>query len=348
MSKYNVTVIGSGPGGYSAAIRASQLGYNVAIVERENLGGICLNWGCIPSKSLLTSAHLLEEMKRASEFGLKAQGVEPDFPAVIQRSRGVANAMEKGVEYLMKKNKITVVTGEAKFKDRNRLEITADGQTTELESEKFIIAVGARARSLPGIEMDGEMVFGYRKAMTLPEKPGSLCVVGAGAIGVEFSDFYASMGTKVTLLEYLPAVLPNEDAEVSKLLKRNFEKRGIEIHVGVKVQSATPNGTNSVQVEWEDAKGAKQSAQFDKVLMATGVAANTEGLGLKNLGVRLEKDRVVVNDRYQTDVDNIYAIGDCIPGPALAHVASAEGIRAAEAIKISSGRKAAADAHLEY
>ena len=329
MSRYNLIVIGSGPGGYVAAIRAARLGLSTAIVERETLGGICLNWGCIPTKALLTSAHLLEEARRAAEFGLKIESVEPDFAAIIARSRKVAGEMEKGVGYLMKKNKITVVQGTARFQDRNKL-IVSDaegGQEKTLEADRFIIATGARARSLPGIEMDGEFVFGYREAMSLQTAPARLGIVGAGAIGVEFADFYASMGTRVTMFEYLPALLPVEDKEVSTTLERSFKKRGVGIHTGVQVQGAAPSeldGKKGVALSWKAGEEVKTEF-FDAVLMATGIAANTENLGLENLGIRMVKDRVQVDERYQTSVSNIYAIGDCIPGPALAHVASMEG-----------------------
>lgn len=333
MSRYHVVVIGAGPGGYVAAIRAAQLGYSVAIVEREKLGGICLNWGCIPTKSLLESAHRLEDMRRAAEFGLKINGdVSPDFDAVIARSRGIADEMSRGVEYLMKKNKLTVIYGSARFVDHFKIEVTNGEERSEIEADRFIVATGARSRSLPGMQIDGKRIVGYREAMTQSKIPARLCVVGAGAIGVEFADFYASMGSEVTLLEAMPHVLPLEDEEVAKVLARSFQKRNIKILTGVRVQEAVVNG-ETISVQYTDAKAEKQKADFDLVLSAAGVAANTDGLGLEELGVRMSRDRVVVNDHYQTSIANIYAIGDCIPGPALAHVASIEGIRAAEAMK---------------
>ncbi|MCR9142441.1 MAG: dihydrolipoyl dehydrogenase [bacterium] len=340
MSRYHVVVIGAGPGGYVAAIRAAQLGYSTAIVERERLGGICLNWGCIPTKSLLESAHRLEDIRQASDFGLRISGeIAPDFQAVIQRSRGIADEMSRGVEYLMKKNKLTVISGEARFIDHFKIEVTnGEGEKSEIEADRFIVATGARSRSLPGIPIDGKKIVGYREAMVQEKLPGRLCIVGAGAIGVEFADFYTSMGSEVTLLEAMPHILPLEDEEVAKVLARSFQKRNIKIQTGVRVQEAQVDG-DIVKVKYTDAKSEGQSAEFDLVLSAAGVAANTDGLGLEELGVRMSRDRVVVNDHYQTSIANIYAIGDCIPGPALAHVASIEGVRAAEAMKYGANHE---------
>lgn len=340
MSRYHVVVIGSGPGGYVAAIRAAQLGYSTAIVERERLGGICLNWGCIPTKSLLESAHRLEDIRRASDFGLRVTGdVGPDFAAVIARSRGIAEDMSHGVEYLMKKNKITVIPGTARFLDNFKIEIKNGEERSEVEADRFIIATGARPRSLPGLQIDGKKIIGYREAMTQTKIPARLCVVGAGAIGVEFADFYRSMGSDVTVLEALPHILPLEDEEVAKLLARSFQKRDIKVLTGVRVQEGVVNG-ETVLVKYTDAQKQTQQAEFDLVLSAAGVAANTDNLGLEELGVRLSRDRVLVNDHYQTSIANIYAIGDCIPGPALAHVASIEGVRAAEAMKYGGSHTA--------
>ncbi len=336
--RFHVVVIGAGPGGYVAAIRASQLGYSTAIVEKESLGGVCLNWGCIPTKSLLESAHRLEEMRRADDYGLQITGeVRADFNAVIGRSRKIAEEMSRGVEYLMKKNKLTVLNGTARFVDSFTIEIAgANGETEQVQAARFVIATGARARSLPGVPIDGQKIVGYREAMVQEQLPAKLCIVGAGAIGVEFADIYASMGSEVTLLEAMPQILPLDDAETAQVLARSFQKRGIQLHPGARVQSAKASGTgpnDTVTVEFTDAKQQSHTEQYNLVLSAAGVAANTDGLGLEELGVRLSRDRIVVNDHYQTSIGNIYAIGDCIPGPALAHVASMEGVRAAEAMK---------------
>jgi len=339
MSSFHVVVIGSGPGGYVAAIRAAQLGFNTAIIERERLGGICLNWGCIPTKALLKSAHLLEELKHADNFGIMVTETRADFPAIIKRSRGVADQMAKGVQFLMKKNKITVIEGNAKLLDRHNIEVEKDGKKEAIQADKIIIATGARARSLPGMEIDGTHIIGYREALTLPEIPESLCVVGAGAIGIEFADFYTSMGSKVTVLEALPKILPVEDDEVSALVEKSFKKRKIEIHTGVTVNEVVkPAGASKgkVKITYTTAKGEKKNEEFSKMLLAAGVVANTENLNLELLGIKTERDRITVNEQFQTSVKNIYAIGDCIPGPALAHVASMEGIKAAEAIKAVS------------
>lgn len=338
MSRFQVVVIGAGPGGYVAAIRASQLGFVTAVIEKENLGGICLNWGCIPTKALLSSAHLLEEIRRAAQFGIKTGAPEADFPAVIARSRQVASDMAKGVEFLMNKNKITVLRGTARFLSPSKLELTSQDGKSEVEADRFIVATGARPKALPGVPMDGEFVFGYREAMSQKTLPQSLCVLGAGAIGVEFADFYASMGTRVTILEALDHILPVEDDETASIVARSFQKRGIEIHTSVRVSSAEivadkfPAG-KGVKVAWTSADGKTQSAVFEKMLSAAGVQANTEDLGLDKIGVRMQKDRIIVDDRYRTNIETVYAIGDCIPTPALAHVASMEGIKAAEGMK---------------
>jgi len=342
MSKFHVVVIGSGPGGYVAAIRAAQLGFNTAVIERERPGGICLNWGCIPTKALLKSAHLLEELKHADQFGLKLKTPEIDFPAIVKRSRNVADRMAKGVQFLMKKNKITVIEGNAKLLDRHNIEVEKDGKKEAVQADKIIIATGARARSLPGMEIDGNFIIGYREALTLSEVPESLCIVGAGAIGIEFADFYTSMGSKVTILEALPKILPAEDDEVSAFIEKSFKKREIEIHTNVKVnevkkpQDSSSQKSEKIEVAFTTEKGEKKTEQFSKMLLAAGITANTENLNLELLGIKTDRDRILVDDQFKTSVKNIYAIGDCIPGPALAHVASMEGIKAAEAIKAAA------------
>ncbi|MBI39533.1 MAG: dihydrolipoyl dehydrogenase [Leptospiraceae bacterium] len=339
-NRFDVIVIGSGPGGYSAAIRASQLGFKSAVVERESLGGICLNWGCIPTKALLESAHLLEKIKKAREFGLSVQDPSADFGTVIDRSRRVANRMSMGVDYLMKKNNITVINGEAKIKSPGTLEITSQSEdgsesTTEYQATDIIIATGARARALPGLEFDGQKVLDYRSAMSLKEMPGNLAVIGAGAIGVEFADFYRSMGSEVTIFEMLPQLLPIEDDEVSKALKKSFDKRGIKSELSIS-DSKVEKTEKGIKIQYKNKKGEEQSADFDAVLVAIGIQANTENLGID---LTMEKDRIKVDDRYATNIPGIYAIGDCIPGPALAHVASHEAIRAAEAIYLNRSGK---------
>ncbi|HBS04983.1 MAG TPA: dihydrolipoyl dehydrogenase [Leptospiraceae bacterium] len=338
-NRFDVIVIGSGPGGYSAAIRASQLGLKSAVVEKEALGGICLNWGCIPTKALLESAHLLEKIKKAREFGLSVQDPSADFGTVIDRSRRVANRMSMGVDYLMKKNNITVINGEARFKSPGKLEIhsSEDGKETvaEYEATDIIIATGARARALPGLDFDGSTVLDYRSAMSLEKAPGSLAVIGAGAIGVEFADFYRSMGSEVTIFEMLPQLLPIEDEEVSKALKKSFDKRGIRCELSIS-ESKVEKTDRGIKIQYKNKKDEDQSAEFDAVLVAIGIQANTENLGLD---LSLEKDRIKVDERYATNVPGIYAIGDCIPGPALAHVASHEAIRAAEAIYLNRSGK---------
>lgn len=329
-----MAVIGAGPGGYVAAIRAAQLGLKTAIIEREKPGGICLNWGCIPTKALLSSAHLLQKIKSASEFGIEVQNARPDFSAIIARSRKVAEGMAGGVDYLIKKNKIVYISGQATLQNRHVISIQSGEGSQDIHADRIIVATGARARPFPEIAFNDTTIIDYRRAMTLETMPERLGIIGAGAIGVEFADFYAALGSKVTLMEALPAILPNEEAEVSQLLQRSFEKRGLTVIVGAKVASITDR-TRSVVVQIE----GQSALEFDCLLIATGITANTEGMGLQEAGVKLVRDRVEVNDHYQTSVASIYAIGDCIPGPALAHVASHEGILAAEAIKNSLGGK---------
>ncbi|MCB1156117.1 MAG: dihydrolipoyl dehydrogenase [Leptospiraceae bacterium] len=337
---YEVVVIGGGPGGYVAAIRASQLGFKTAVIERDKLGGICLNWGCIPTKALLQSAHLLEEMKRSKEFGILSENPRPDFPEIIQRSRNVAAQMSKGVSFLMKKNKIDVIEGNAKFKNRNTMILEKEGKYSEVQSKYFILATGARAKEFPGVPFDNHRVISSKEAMQLKEIPQKLAVIGAGAIGVEFSDFYASMGSDVTLIEFLPSILPNEDAEISKILDRSLKKRKITVKTSTAVKSFFLKD-NSVTLQMENLQkkdSQLETLDFDKVLVGIGLQANTENLQLEELGIVLEKSFIQVNSKYNTAVENIYAIGDCIGPPLLAHVASFEGIRAAEAIGIKENR----------
>lgn len=331
MSRYSIVIIGGGPGGYVAAIRAAQLGYRTAVVEREKLGGVCLNRGCIPTKALLHSAHLLEEIKRASEFGIKISDAAVDFSAVMARSRNIADEMAKGVDFLMNKNKITVIPGNASFLDRYKISVEKDGQKQTVESDRFIIAAGARPRGIPGVSFDGKRIISSREALLLDRAPENFCIIGAGAIGVEFADFYTSMGSKITLLEYMPQILPQEDTEISALLERLLRRRGMDIRTGAKVESAASHG-ESCDVVWTAVDGRKENAKFDMVLLAAGIQANTENLNLDALGIKLEKDKIKVDDKCRTSAGNIYAIGDCTPGPALAHAASLEGIHAVESI----------------
>jgi len=327
---YDVVVIGSGPGGYVAAIRASQLGFKTAVIEKESLGGICLNWGCIPTKALLKSAQVLEDIKHAKDFGIEASG-KPDFNAVIKRSRGVADKMSKGVQYLMKKNKIDVIMGTGKVKAKAKVEVIAsDGSNKTVEAKHIIIATGGRSRELPSLKQDGKKIIGYREAMNLPSQPKSMIVVGSGAIGVEFGYFYNSLGTQVTIVEFLDRVVPVEDEEISKELDKNFKKAGIEIMTSSEVTSVDTSG-NGVKAHVKTKEGEK-TLEADILLSAVGVAANIEGIGLEELGIKTDKGRILVDKYYQTNVPGIYAIGDCTPGQALAHVASKEGIICVENI----------------
>ncbi|MBL7741660.1 MAG: dihydrolipoyl dehydrogenase [Chitinophagaceae bacterium] len=327
---YDVVVIGSGPGGYVAAIRASQLGFKTAIIEKESLGGICLNWGCIPTKALLKSAQVNEYIKHAKDYGINASGT-PDFPAVIKRSRGVAEKMSKGVQFLMRKNKIDVVMGFGKIAGKGKVEVTAaDGKKQIVEGKHIIIATGGRSRELPALKQDGKKIIGYREAMNLPSQPKSIIVVGSGAIGVEFGYFYNSMGTKVTIVEFMPRVVPVEDEDISKELEKNLKKQGIDIMTSSEVTAVDTSGAG-VKAKVKTADGEK-ILEADILLSAVGVAANIEGIGLEENGVKTDKGRVMVDKYYQTNVPGIYAIGDCAPGQALAHVASKEGIICIEAI----------------
>jgi len=329
---YDIIVIGSGPGGYVAAIRASQLGFKTAIVERESLGGICLNWGCIPTKALLKSAQVFEYLTHAEDYGIKVNGGEPDFGAIIKRSRGVADGMSKGIQFLMKKNKIDVIMGTAKIKKGGKVEVKdGEGATKEYTAKHTILATGARSRELPNLKQDGKRVIGYRQAMNLEKQPESLVVVGSGAIGVEFAYFYNAIGTKVTIVEYLDRIVPVEDEDISKQLERSLKKTGINILTNAEVQSVDTSG-KLCKVQVKTAKGT-ETIEAETVLSAVGITPNIENLGLEETGVKTEKGRVIVDDYYRTNVDGVYAIGDIVKGQALAHVASAEGITCVEKIK---------------
>lgn len=330
--KFDIIVLGSGPGGYVTAIRASQLGFKVAVVEKENLGGICLNWGCIPTKALLKSAQVFEYLKHASDYGLNINGeVDKDFNAVINRSRNVAEGMSKGVQFLMKKNKIEVIDGYGKVKAGKKVEVTdQDGKVSELSAKHIIIATGARSRELPNLPQDGKKVIGYRQAMTLPTQPKKMIVVGSGAIGVEFAYFYNSMGTEVTIVEFMPNIVPVEDADVSKQFERSLKKAGIKIMTSSSVEKVDTSG-EGVKATVKTAKG-EEILEADIVLSAVGIKSNIENIGLEEVGIATDKDKILVDDFYQTNIPGYYAIGDVVPGQALAHVASAEGILCVEKI----------------
>lgn len=328
---YDIIVIGSGPGGYVTAIRASQLGFKTAIIEKESLGGICLNWGCIPTKALLKSAQVYEYLNHAKDYGISADNIKADFSAVVKRSRDVAEGMSKGVQFLMKKNKIDVIMGTAKVKAGKKVEVTTDGKATTYESKHVIIATGARSRQLPNLPQDGKKIIGYREAMVLPKMPKTMVVVGSGAIGVEFAYFYATMGTKVTVVEFLPNIVPVEDEDVSKQLEKSFKKVGIEIMTDASVESVDTKGEGcKVNIK---TKSGNVTLDADIVLSAVGIEANITGLGLEELGIKTDKGKIVTDKFYATNVSGFYAIGDCSPGQALAHVASAEGITCVEKIK---------------
>jgi len=328
---FDLIVIGSGPGGYVAAIRASQLGLKVGVVEKENLGGICLNWGCIPTKALLKSAQVFEYASHAAEYGVAVSGVSPDFEKIIARSRGVADAMSKGIQFLFKKNKIEVINGVGKLKDNHTVTVTAtDGVATDYTANHIILATGARSRELPNLKQDGVKVIGYRQALTLPKQPKSMVVVGSGAIGSEFAYFYNAVGTKVTLVEFLPNIVPLEDEEVSKTLERAFKKTGITVMTNSTVESIDATG-ELCKVKIQTKKGLEE-VEAEIVLSAVGISTNLEGIGLETLGVEVEKGKIKVDDYYRTNIEGVYAIGDIVHGPALAHVASAEGIVCVEKI----------------
>lgn len=329
---YDLLVIGSGPGGYVAAIRASQLGLKTAVIEKAELGGVCLNWGCIPTKSLLKSAQVFEYLTHASDYGIKIDGnTQADFSAMVNRSRGVADGMSKGIQFLFKKNKIDVIEGTAKLTADKKVEVTKkDGSSLVMEAPHVILATGARSRQLPNLPQDGEKIIGYRKALTLEKQPESMVVVGSGAIGSEFAYFYSTIGTKVTLVEYLDNIVPLEDEEVSKQLARSFKKAGIEVMISSEVTKVDTSG-KKVKVTIKTKKG-EEVVEADVVLSAVGITPNIDGLGLEDAGVAVENGRIKVDDYYRTSVPGIYAIGDIVPGQALAHVASAEGIICVEKI----------------
>jgi len=329
---YDVIVIGSGPGGYPAAIRASQLGLKVAIVEKESLGGVCLNWGCIPTKALIKSAQVYDYVKHSATYGITTTGVNHDFGAVIKRSRGVADKMSKGVQFLMKKNKIEVIMGYGKVLSRGKVEVKdAEGKTQVVDTKYIIIATGGRTRELPNLKQDGKKVIGYREAMVLPTQPKSMIIVGSGAIGVEFAYVYNSMGTKVTIVEFLPRIIPVEDEDISRELEKQYRKQGIEIMTNASVESLDTSGA-LVKAKVKQQDGSFVTLEADIVLSAVGVVANIENIGLEQNGIKTDKGRVIVDKYQQTSIASIYAIGDCSPGQALAHVAAKEGINAAEHI----------------
>ncbi|HQE13371.1 MAG TPA: FAD-dependent oxidoreductase, partial [Flavipsychrobacter sp.] len=318
---YDIIVIGSGPGGYVAAIRSAQLGFKTAIVERESLGGICLNWGCIPTKALLKSAQVLEYLGHAKDYGIEAGDFKADFPAIVKRSRGVADKMSKGIQFLMKKNKIEVIKGFGKLNSKKEVEVTGeDGKVTAYQAKHTILATGGRARQLPNLPIDGKKIIGYREAMVLPEMPKSMIVVGSGAIGVEFAYFYHSVGTKVTIVEFMPRIVPVEDEDVSKELEKIYKKKGMDIMTNASVEKVEAKG-NGVVATVKTATGTI-ALEADVVLSAVGVSTNIENIGLESLGIKTEKDKVAVDKFYKTNVDGVYAIGDIVKGPALAHVAS--------------------------
>ena len=329
--KYDIIVLGSGPGGYVTAIRASQLGFKVAVIEKENLGGICLNWGCIPTKALLKSAQVFDYLKHASDYGLTVKEFDKDFSAVVKRSRDVAEGMSKGVQFLMKKNKIDVIDGFGKVKPGKKVDVTAaDGKVTEYTADHIIIATGARSRELPNLPQDGKKVIGYRQAMTLAEQPKKMIVVGSGAIGVEFAHFYNAMGTEVTIVEFMPNVVPVEDEDISKQFERSLKKAGINVMTNSSVERIDTTG-NGVKAFVKTAKG-EEVLEADILLSAVGIKTNIENIGLEETGIATDRDKILVNAYYQTNVPGYYAIGDVTPGQALAHVASAEGILCVEKI----------------
>ena len=329
--KYDIIVLGSGPGGYVTAIRASQLGFKVAVVEKESLGGVCLNWGCIPTKALLKSAQVFDYLKHASDYGLTVSSFDKDFNAVVARSRNVADGMSKGVQFLMKKNKIDVIEGYGTLKAGKKVDVkAADGKTTEYSADHIIIATGARSRELPNLPQDGVKVIGYRKAMTLQTQPKSMIIVGSGAIGVEFAHFYNSMGTDVTIVEFMPNIVPVEDEDISKQMERSMKKAGVKIMTSSSVERIDTSGSG-VKAFVKTAKG-EEVLEADMLLSAVGIKTNIENIGLEAVGIATDKDKILVNAYNQTNVPGYYAIGDVTPGQALAHVASAEGINCVEKI----------------
>ena len=329
--KFDIAIIGSGPGGYVAAIRASQLGKKVAIIERENLGGICLNWGCIPTKALLKSAQVFDYINHSDDYGISIKDAKVDFDGMVKRSRGVADGMSKGIAFLMKKNKIEVINGTGKLAGKGKINVTdVKGKASTVEADHIILATGARSRELPNIPIDGKNVVGYRDAMVLPKQPKEMIVIGSGAIGMEFAYFYSTIGTKVTIVEFMDRILPVEDADVSKAMMMNYKKKGIEIMTNSSVDKVESKGGKST-VTIKTKKGT-ETKECDIVLSAAGVQTNLENLGLEEMGIKHDKGKIVVDDFYKTTAPGVYAIGDIVPGPALAHVASAEGIICVEAI----------------
>ena len=331
MENHDVVILGSGPGGYVTAIRASQLGFNTAIIEKESLGGICLNWGCIPTKALLKSAEVYEYLNHAESYGIEVENFSKNFEKVIERSRNVAGTMSKGVNFLMKKNKIKVYTGFGKLENDKTITVTNDEQKTTIKATHTILATGARSRDIESLKKDGEKIIGYRKAMVLDKQPNEMIIVGSGAIGIEFAYFYNSMGTKVTLVEYAENIAPNEDKDISKELEKILKKSGINILCSSKVINSKING-EKVDVTIENKKETL-TISGDIVLSAVGIKSNIEGIGIEELGIEVENDKIKVDSYYKTNIENIYAIGDVVSGPALAHVASAEGITCIENIK---------------
>ena len=329
-TKYDLIVIGSGPGGYVAAIRGSQLGMKVAVVEKAELGGVCLNWGCIPTKALLKSANVFEYIQHAKDYGIDVKDASVDFAGMVNRSREVAGSMSKGIQFLFKKNKIDVIEGFGKLKAGKKVEVDNDGKKTDYSAEHIILATGARSRELPALPIDGKKIIGYRKAMTLEERPQRLVVVGSGAIGVEFAYFYNTLGTEVTIVEYMPNIVPVEDEDVSKQLGRSFKKAGMKIMTNAEVTKVDTKG-KGCKVTVKTKKGEEQ-IECDVVLSAVGISTNLEGIGLEDVGVATDKGKVIVDDYYKTNIPGIYAIGDIVHGQALAHVASAEGITCVEKI----------------
>lgn len=329
---FDLIIIGTGPGGYVAAIRASQLGMNVAVVERESLGGICLNWGCIPTKALLKSAQVFEYIQHAEDYGITIKEAKGDFGKMIQRSRGVADGMSKGIQFLMKKNKITVINGIGRLVRGKKVEVTdAEGKKTTYEAKNIILATGGRAKELPNLKIDGEKIIEYRKAMSMTKQPSKMVVVGAGAIGVEFAYFYNSIGTEVTVVEFMEqGLVPREDADISRELARSFKKKGINVLANSSVEKVDTSGKTCKVTVKNRKDGSEQVLECDVVLSAAGVTPNTENIGLEELGIKTDRGMVIVDEYYQTNVPGIYAIGDIVPGPALAHVASAEGITCVE------------------
>ncbi|MBK6979356.1 MAG: dihydrolipoyl dehydrogenase [Cytophagaceae bacterium] len=331
MAQYDVVILGSGPGGYVTAIRASQLGLKVAVIEKENLGGICLNWGCIPTKALLKSAQVFQYIQHAKDYGITVGEASADFSAVIARSRGVADGMSKGVQFLMKKNKIDIIDGYGKVIPGKKVEVTAkDGSKSTVEGKNIIIATGARARQLPNVPIDGEKVIDYRKAMSLATQPKSMVVIGSGAIGVEFAYVYASMGTKVTIVEFMPNIVPVEDEDISKELAKHYKKLGVEVHVNSSVEKVDISGKGCVSTV--KTPSGEITIESDVVLSAAGITANIENIGLEDVGIATDRGKILVDKYYQTNVPGYFAIGDVVPGQALAHVASAEGIICVEKI----------------